>query len=105
MVARARALGVAILAGTDGFVGPDSVPLPYIHQELQLLVEAGLSPAEALASATTVAVRAMHRERTYGTIASGKVADLVLLDANPLADIRATTRIRRVVLRGRLLDP
>ncbi len=103
LTVRAQAAGIPILAGTDGFVGPDSVPLPYIHRELQLLVEAGLTPAAALATATTVPARAMRRERTHGVIAAGRVADIVLLEGNPLADIRNTTRIRQVVLRGRPL--
>lgn len=104
LTVRAQAAGIPIVAGTDGFVGPDSVPLPYVHRELQLLVEAGLTPAAALAAATTVAARAMHRERTHGVIAAGRVADIVLLEANPLADISNTTRIRQVVLRGRPLS-
>ncbi|MBK6307361.1 MAG: amidohydrolase family protein [Gemmatimonadetes bacterium] len=103
LTVRAQAAGIPILAGTDGFVGPDSVPLPYIHRELQLLVEAGLTPAAALATTTTVPARAMRRERTHGVIAAGRVADIVLLEGNPLADIRNTTRIRQVVLRGRPL--
>lgn len=101
---RAQAAGIPIVAGTDGFVGPDSVPLPYVHRELQLLVEAGLTPPAALAAATTVAARAMHRERTHGVIAAGRVADLVILEGNPLTDISNTTRIRQVVLRGRPLS-
>lgn len=100
---RARDLGVPIIAGTDGLIGGDSTALPNVHQELALLVEAGLTPREALASATTVAARAMKRERTHGALTPGFVADVVLLDANPLLDIRNTTRIRQVVLRGRTL--
>lgn len=104
LAVRAQAAGIPILAGTDGFVGADSVALPYVHRELQLLVEAGLTPAAALATATTHPARAMRRERTHGAIAAGRVADIVLLDGNPLADIRNTTRIRQVVLRGRTLS-
>lgn len=104
LTVRAQAAGIPIVAGTDGFVGPDSVPLPYVHRELQLLVEAGLTPPAALAAATTVAARAMRRERTHGVIAAGRVADLVILEGNPLTDISNTTRIRQVVLRGRPLS-
>jgi imidazolonepropionase-like amidohydrolase len=100
---RARDLGVSIIAGTDGLIGGDSTALPNVHQELALLVEAGLTPREALASATTVAAKAMKRERTHGALAAGYVADVLLLDANPLADVRNTTRIAQVLLRGRTL--
>ncbi len=100
---RARDLGVPIIAGTDGLIGGDSTALPNVHQELALLVEAGLTPREALASATVTAARAMKRERTHGALAPGFVADVLLLDANPLTDVRSTTRIRQVVLRGKTL--
>ncbi len=103
VAARAHALGIPILAGTDGFVERDTLAPPLIHRELQRLVEAGLPPAAALAAATTVPARAMGRSRTHGVVAAGRVADLVLLDANPLDDIRNTTRIRAVVLRGEVL--
>lgn len=103
VVARARAAGVPILAGTDGLVDRDSSALPNLHEELRLLVAAGLTPAEALAAATTVPARVMGRARTHGAVATGFAADLVLLEADPLRDITATTRIRRVVLRGRPL--
>ncbi|WP_052574251.1 amidohydrolase family protein [Gemmatimonas aurantiaca] len=97
---RAHTIGIPILAGTDGMIGNDADALPNIHKELARLVEAGLSPAAALASATIVPARAMGRGKTHGTVAAGRVADLVLLDANPLIDISATTRIRQVFLKG-----
>ena len=100
---KARDAGIPIIAGTDGLIGADTTSLPNIHRELQHLVNAGLTPAEALAAATIVPARAMHRERTHGVIATGRVADIVLLEANPLDSISATTRIRQVVLRGRPL--
>jgi len=103
LAARAHARGIPILAGTDGFVDRDTLAPPLIHRELQRLVEAGLTPAAALAAATTVPARAMRRERTHGAVAAGRVADFVLLSANPLDDIRHTTAIRAVVLRGRVL--
>lgn len=102
---RASAMGVPILAGTDGLIGGDTTSLPNVHRELQLLVEAGLTPREALASATTVAAQAMGRETTHGRIAPGFVADVLLLDGNPLTDISATTKLRQVVLRGRTVRP
>lgn len=100
---RARDLGVPIIAGTDGLIAGDSTALPNVHQELALLVDAGLTPREALAAATTVAAQAMKRERTHGVLAAGYVADILLLEANPLVDVRNTTRIRQVVLRGKTL--
>lgn len=92
--------GGVVLAGADGipFVGFG------IHDELRLLVEAGLPPMAALQAATLNAARALGWEKTLGTVQPGKQADLVLLDANPLADIRNTQAIRAVVTRGRLLS-
>lgn len=100
----AFAAGVPVLAGTDGLIDGDSTALPNIHRELQLLVSAGLTPGDALAAATIVPARAMQRTASHGAIAAGRVADIVLLEANPLVDITATTRIRRVLLRGRVLN-
>jgi imidazolonepropionase-like amidohydrolase len=73
-----------------------------VHEELVLLVSAGLTPLEALRTATLNPARALGREADLGTVAKGKLADLVLLDADPLADIGATSQIRAVVLNGRL---
>lgn len=101
----AFAAGVPILAGTDNLIGRDSSALPTIHLELQQLVKAGLTPGDALAAATLVPARAMGRTATHGALATGYVADVVLLEANPLIDIAATTRIRQVLLRGRTLLP
>ena len=94
---------VRILAGTD--VGnPLLLPGGSLHQELALLVEAGLSPLEALQAATLNAARSLDRADSLGTIEPGKLADLVLLDDNPLEDIRNTQKIAAVVLNGRYLD-
>ena len=75
-----------------------------LHDEMQLLVSAGLTPYEALRAATANAgeflARHFHAEPS-GTITPGARADLLLLDANPLEDIRNTTRVRGVVVRGR----
>jgi imidazolonepropionase-like amidohydrolase len=95
--------GVPMLAGTD-------CPNPYVypgfslHDELGLLVQAGLTPAEALRAATINAARFLGVTDSLGNVAMGKVADLVLLDANPLDDIANTKRIRAVIQGGRLLD-
>lgn len=95
--------GVKILAGTDT-AAPFVYPGFSLHEELALLVGAGLTPMQALQSATSRAAEFMGKSATQGTIEKGKVADLVLLDANPLADIHNTTRISAVIVRGKLLD-
>jgi imidazolonepropionase-like amidohydrolase len=94
--------GVAIAAGTDSFDSYLPVGLA-LHRELEELVASGLTPYEALQAATRVAARAMERAER-GTIEVGKVADAVLLDADPTVDIRATRRIHAVVHRGEVLD-
>ena len=75
-----------------------------LHLELALLVEAGLSPAEALRAATLVPARYLGIADESGTIAVGKRADLVLLDADPLRDITNTRRIHAVLLNGRVVS-
>jgi hypothetical protein len=95
--------GVGILAGTDT-PNPYAFPGFGIHDELALLVKCGLTPRQALQTATINPARYFGWERKMGTVAAGKVADLVLLDANPLEDIHNTTRIAAVFVRGRYLD-
>lgn len=95
--------GVPILAGTD-FPNPYVYPGSSLHDELGLLVKAGLPPAAALRTATSEPARFFGIADSLGTVAPGKVADLVLLDADPLADIGATRQIRAVIQGGRLLD-
>ena len=95
--------GVPILAGTDG-PGGTRLPGAALHDELQLLVDAGMTPLQALQAATSAPARFLGAADSLGTVAEGKVADLVLLDADPLADIGNTRQIRSVFLRGRLLD-
>jgi len=103
LVGTMQKTGVKILAGTDS-------PAPYVfpgfglHEELALLVEAGLTPTEALQTATRNAAEFLHQEQDSGTIAAGRYADLVLLDANPLEDIHNTRRIRTLMVRGKVLD-
>jgi imidazolonepropionase-like amidohydrolase len=103
IVAEMQKAGVKILAGTDA-------PAPYVfpgfalHDELQLLVEAGLTPLEALQAATKSPAEFLHTAKDSGTVEKGKYSDLLLLDANPLDDIRNTRRIRAVILQGKLLD-
>ncbi len=95
--------GVGVLAGTDspfGYV----IPGFSLHQELEMLVLAGLSPGEALATATSSPAKLLGQLATRGTIEVGKVADLVLLTANPLEDIRNSRKIDSVVIAGTSLS-
>jgi imidazolonepropionase-like amidohydrolase len=97
--------GVALLAGTDtASSNPYTFPGFSLHDQLALLVQAGLTPMEALKAATFEAARYLGREKEIGTIETDRLADLVLLDANPLVDIRNTRKINAVVVGGRLLD-
>ncbi|HLM57401.1 MAG TPA: amidohydrolase family protein [Pyrinomonadaceae bacterium] len=90
--------GVRLLAGCDALV-----PGFCLHDELELLVRAGLSPMEALQAATRNPAELAGRLDQLGTVEPNKLADLVLLDADPLADIRHTRRVRAVVLNGRYI--
>jgi imidazolonepropionase-like amidohydrolase len=99
-----RAAGVRIMAGSDVAV-LNIFPGASLHEELRLFVDSvGMSPLEALASATREPAEWLGLADSVGTIASGKVADLVLLDANPLDDITNTRRIAAVVMRGHLFQ-
>ncbi len=102
IVHRLQQLGVPLLAGTDTpYV--NCVPGFSLHEELRLLVEAGLTPLQALQAATINPARFMGRTADLGAVESGKYADLVLLAADPLLDIANTKRITAVVHNGRLL--
>jgi imidazolonepropionase-like amidohydrolase len=102
IVGKMQKAGVGILAGTD-------TPNPYVYpgfglqDELGLLVQAGLTPMEALQAATRNPAQFLGKLDSTGTIENGKVADLDLLDANPLDDIRNTQALNAVVLGGRLI--
>jgi hypothetical protein len=93
------AAGVGILAGCDAMIAGFCV-----HDELATMVRAGMTPLAALQTATVNPARYLGREMTLGTIAPGRSADLVLLDANPLEDIANVRRIRAVATAGRILD-
>ncbi len=97
--------GASLLAGTDADAAFHFVFFGFsLHEELELFVKAGLTPMEALRTATVNPARFLKAEDSLGTIEKGKLADLVLLDANPLDDIKNTTKIRAVVLNGRYFD-
>lgn len=97
----ARAAGVRVTTGTDWFDPPDPGDLPHTHAELALLVEqAGFTPAQALVAATRDGAAALGIDARTGTLVVGKDADLVVLEADPLADIHNTTKIRFTVRRG-----
>lgn len=95
--------GVPLMTGTD--LGTAYLlPGFSLHDELRLLVRAGLTPAQVLRAATLEPARNLGRH-DQGTVERGKVADLVLLDADPLHDIGNTTQINSVFVRGHLIDP
>lgn len=102
-VGYAQSAGVNILAGTDA---GDTYVFPgfSIHDELIELVNAGLSPAEALRSATLDAAIFSGMDERFGSIASGKVADMMLLDANPLENVHHTQQIAGLFFNGRFFD-
>ncbi len=91
--------GVPIVAGSDtGLVGHG------LHREIELYSQAGMTPLEAIRSATIVPARAMGLDRDSGTIEAGKRADLILVDGNPLQDVRLLRRVTRVITNGRMYD-
>jgi len=92
--------GVPIVAGTD-----QAVPGFSVYHELELYVQAGFTPMEALQAATLVPARAMKVESDSGSLEAGKRADLDVLDANPLADIHNIRTVRSVVANGVLYNP
>lgn len=93
--------GVPVMAGTDS---PDPYVFPgfSLHDELELLVESGFTPGEALRAATHSPAEFLGKLSDYGMVEKGRVADLVLLDANPLVDIRNTRKISAVIVGGKV---
>ena len=102
LLARMHKAGVPIIAGSDVY-NPYTFPGFSLHDELRFFVQAGMTPAAALCTATVNPARMLNKA-TMGTIKVGAMADLVLLDANPLSDIKNTTRIAAVVQRGRVFS-
>jgi imidazolonepropionase-like amidohydrolase len=98
-------VGLPILAGTDVSAdGPQTGLGFYLHTELAIYVAEGLTSLAALQAATLNPAELLHATDSLGTVAPGKLADLVLLDADPLADITNTTTVRAVVANGRYFD-
>lgn len=105
MITRVHEAGGVVVAGTDTGAVQPLIPGFSLHRELRWLVRAGLTPLEAITAATGRAAAVLRRADDQGTVRPGRRADLVVLDADPLADIRNTRRIHRVVKDGRLYDP
>ncbi|MDA1082253.1 MAG: amidohydrolase family protein [Gemmatimonadetes bacterium] len=103
---RAAELGVRIVSGTDGLYDARRDSLPMIHRELELLVAgAGLTPLQAITSATRNGAWAVGAESVTGTLAVGMAADVVLLGADPSVDIRNTRAVRVVIQDGKVVRP
>ena len=103
MIASLRALhaaGIPIVAGTD-----QGIPGYSLHRELEVYVEAGFTPLEALQSATILAARALGVEKESGSLEVGKRGDVLLLGGDPLADIHNTRKVWRTVAQGAVYDP
>lgn len=101
---RVQDAGVAVAAGTDaGNIG--TLHGSSLHREFELMAEAGLTPMQILVAATKNSAHVFSREPEMGTLEPNKLADLVILDADPLADIRNARKIYRVIKGGRVFDP
>jgi imidazolonepropionase-like amidohydrolase len=95
-----HAAGVPIVSGTD-----KAVPAHSLHRELELYVEAGLTPMDVIQLATLGSARVMGMDGEVGSIEAGKRADMILVDGNPLEDFKALRKVTRVISNGRVLDP
>lgn len=103
LIGKLASKGVKIIAGTD-YSNPYCFPGFSLHDELALMVEGGMSTLQALQAATLNAAIFQGKESEFGTIENGKLASLVLLNANPLEDIKNTQKIEVVVLRGKVFE-
>ena len=104
IVRKLHAARVGFLAGTDTPAGVDLLPGASLHLELQRFVAAGFTPLEALQTATLNPARFLNRQQDFGSVQAGRLADLVLLSANPLTDITNTRRIVGVLADGQYLS-
>jgi imidazolonepropionase-like amidohydrolase len=96
--------GVRLLAGTDCFGLGKQLPGLGLQNELALLVDSGLTPLAALQAATVTAAEALGQSQNLGTLEKGKLADIVVLEADPLADIQNARRVRLVLKGGKIYD-
>jgi imidazolonepropionase-like amidohydrolase len=96
--------GITVVMGTDaGNIG--TLHGPSVFREMALMQEAGLTPLEVLRAATVNGARAVRRDNEIGAIAAGRLADLVILDADPVAGVENLSRVYRVIKDGRVFDP
>ena len=103
IVGKMQAAGVRIMAGTD-IAAPNVFPGWSLHEDIAYLVEAGLTPMQALQAATKSPAEFLGKLQAQGTVEKGKLADLLLLDDSPLEDIHNTQKIRALILHGKFLD-
>ena len=102
---KAHEMGVKVCAGTDYYVDPLKDSTPFIHKEMQVFVEkCGFTPVEALRSATIIAAETFKMQHKTGSIEKGKDADLLILNKNPLTDIKNTTNIHMVIKQGKIYN-
>ena len=101
--AKVAAAGIPIAVGTDSG-GPGRFQGLWEHREMELLVKAGLTPIEAIQAATVNGAKFLGVEDRYGTLAPGKVADFIVLNANPLSDITNSRKIDAVWMNGKPVD-
>ena len=80
------------------------MPGMLVHEEMAMLVEAGLSPMEAIQSATINVAKLFGKDKEFGTVEAGKIADLVIIDGDPIKDIWATQNVKMVLLSGKVMD-
>jgi imidazolonepropionase-like amidohydrolase len=92
--------GITVVAGTDG-----CIPGYSLDRELELYVEAGMKPIDAIRSATIIPARVMHKEKEYGSLQPGMKADLIILNGDPTLDIRKLRLVKMVIKDGELFDP
>ena len=100
IVAAAHKAGVQIAAGTDGEVDLKTNPFPTLYEEMKLLVNVGLTPLEAITSATLINAKAIGLEKTYGTIEIGKTANLVIFDKDPSSDLKNLKTVYLTIKNG-----